>query len=341
MNSPDTRSRLSGLIAQLALAIAIAGTALAGFAWWQTRQIEDELGTYNEGLLGTFQSTSSDMQLLSDAIRSLEGALAERDERVARLEDDLQTLAAQLAAVGRRVDGLQGGQLDARDSWLRQQAEYYLVLANSELNLRDDVSRAIEALELADDVLLEIGDPGLSDVRGAVAAELQSLRAVPQPDLQGVALELGSLMARVDELPLREAAPGNYEVEPEADEEDQPGLGRLLDRTRGAVTSIIRIEREDEPAELVLTESERRLARRQLVLELQLARTAAIERREADYRASLVAADALLGGDFDRQARSVSAARELLGDLMTVQLAPPLPDIGDSLILLRTSTGAR
>lgn len=341
MSAPNTRNRLSGLFMLLALTIAIGATALAGFAWWQTRQIEDELGAYSEGLLGTFQTTSSDMQLLTDAIRSMESALAERDQRVARLENDLQTLAAQLAAVGRRVDGLQGGQLDARDSWLREQAEYYLVLANSELTLRDDVSRAIEALELADDVLLEIGDPGLADVRGAIAAELQSLRAVPLPDLQGVALELGSLMARVEELPLREAAPGNYEVEPEEDQEDEPGLGRLLDRTRGAVTSIIRIEREDQPAELVLTESERRLARRQLVLELQVARTAVIDRRQADFRASLVAADALLNSDFDRQARSVIAARELLGEQMTVQLEPSLPDISDSLILLRTSTGVR
>ena len=77
------------------------------------------------------------------------------------------------------------------------------MLANSELALRSAVGRAIAALELADGGLLELGDPGLGNVRRAIASELQALRAVPQPDLEGAAAELGSLMERVAELPLR------------------------------------------------------------------------------------------------------------------------------------------
>jgi uncharacterized protein HemX len=170
---------------------------------------------------------------------------------------------------------------------------------------------------------------------------MQSLRAVPQPDIEGIALDLGSLMTRVAALPMRAAAPDNYVVRAESDAEEEPGLGRLWDRTKGAVTSIVRIEREEEPVELVLTEAERRLARRQLGLELQIARTALVERRQADFRASLATADTLLDQDFDRQAQSIVSARELLGELNVVELAPPLPDISASLTLLRAAAGAR
>jgi uncharacterized protein HemX len=154
-------------------------------------------------------------------------------------------------------------------------------------------------------------------------------------------LELSALMARVPELPMQAAAPDNYVTDPEASDVDEPGFSRLWDRTRGAFTSIVRIEREDGPVQLVLTESERRVARRQLALELQIARTAVVERRQPDFRASLVAADTLLNRDFDREARSIVSARELLGGYMSVELAPPLPDISGSLNLLRNAAGAR
>jgi uroporphyrin-3 C-methyltransferase/uroporphyrinogen III methyltransferase/synthase len=91
----------------------------------------------------------------------------------------------------------------------------------------------------------------------------------------------------------------------------------------------------------MLTESERRLVRQQLELEIQLARTAVLERRQAAFRASLVAADAILNRDFETSAQSIVESRSLLGEMTRVELSPPLPDIGDSLTLFRSATGAR
>jgi len=337
--APVRRNRFA-LGTLLALVLALAGLALAGYTWWQAGRIESDLLAYRQGLLGSFENTSGDLRLLADTIDELQSALAVRDARQQSQSDDLEALAAELRALGRRVDSLQGGQLDAHDSWLREQIEYYLVLANAELGLRAAVNRAIAALELADGGLLELGDPGLGNVRRAIASELQALRAVPVPDLEGAAAELGSLMERVAELPLRAAMPDNYEIETDDEADEEPGLGRLWDRTKGAVTSIVRIERTDEPEEVVLNDADRRLTRRQLGLELQVARAALAERRQTDFRASLVAADTILERDFDREARSIVAARALLGELMTVELTPPLPDISTSLTLLRNAPGA-
>jgi len=338
---PKRSWRWQSMVPLLAIVVAFGGVLLAAVAWQQSRRLDGDLQMYRQGVLGSFESTSGDMRSLADTIEQLQQALAARDARAQGLDTDLEALAGELRALARRVDGLQGGRLDARDEWLREQIEYYLVLANAELGIRGETGGAIAALELADGALLELGNPGLGNVRRAIAAEMQALRAVPQPDVEGIALDLGSLMARVAELPMRAAAPDNYVVQPDADAEDEPGLGRLWDRTKGAVTSIVRIEREEEPVELVLTDAERRLSRRQLGLELQIARTSLAERRQADFRASLMAADALLNQDFDREARSIVSARELLGELMTIELAPPLPDISASLTLLRAAAGAR
>jgi uroporphyrin-3 C-methyltransferase len=334
------RSFLSGLVPKLAIMVAVIAVLIAAALWWQYRQFYLELNSADSFLLDGLEDTRASLRSLQDEVDSIRSALGESDADVSALRDDLEVLPVELRALGRRVEALQGGQLDAEASWLREQAEYYLVLANNELELGRRVGNAISALELADDILRDLGDPALVDIRIAVAEELQNLRAVPIPDLEGFAANLGGLMARVPDLPMRAAAPENFGAPEESLDDIEPGLGRLLERTRGAVTSIIRIERQEEPVGRVLTESERRIIRHQLTLELQIARTAVLERREAVFRASLIAADTILNRDFDRNAQSIIETRRLLGDMMQIELAPPLPDISDSLTLLRNAPGA-
>jgi uroporphyrin-III C-methyltransferase len=335
----QSRGFLSGLVPKLAIMIAVIAVMIAAALWWQYRQFYVELSGDDSFLLDGLEDTRATVRRLEDEIQALRGELAVSETAVGALSDDVEALPVELRALGRRVEALQGGRLDARDSWLRQQAEYYLVLANVELGLGRRIGNAIAALELADDVLRDLGDPGLVDVRGAVAAELQNLRAVPQPDLEGLAANLGGLISRVPDLPMRPATPADFGAPEESLDDVEPGLGRLLERTRGAVTSIVRIERQEEPVGLVLTESERRLIRHQLALELQIARTAVLERRQEVFRASLVAADEILNRDFNRADQSIVETRALLGEMMRAELSPELPAIGDSLTLLRNAPG--
>jgi uncharacterized protein HemX len=333
------RGLLSALVPKLAIVVAVIAVMIAAALWWQYRQFYVELSGDDAFLLDGLEDTRASLRRLEDEIQLLRGELAVSETAVDALSDDVEVLPVELRALGRRVEALQGGRLDARDSWLREQAEYYLVLANVELGLGRRVGSAIAALELADDVLRDLGDPGLVDVRNAVAEELQDLRAVPQPDLEGYAANLGGLMSRVPDLPMRPASPEDFGA-PEASLDDvEPGLGRLLERTRGAVTSIVRIERQEEPVGRVLTESERRLIRHQLALELQIARTAVLERRQAVFRASLVAADEILNRDFNRSDQRIVETRALLGEMMRAELSPALPGISDSLTLLRNAPG--
>jgi uncharacterized protein HemX len=333
------RRFLSGLVPKLAIMVAVIAVLIAAALWWQYRQFYVELSNDDAFLLENLEDSRASLRRLEDEIQSIRGELAASGAEVDALSSDLEAVPVELRALGRRVEALQGGRLDARDSWLREQAEYYLVVANVELGLAGHLGSAITALELADDVLRDLGDPGLVDVRSAVAEELQELRAIDVPDLEGYAANLAGLMDRAPELPMRPASPEDFGTSEQSLDDVEPGLGRLLERTRGAVTSIVRIERQEEPVGRVLTESERRLIRHQLALELQIARTAVLEQRQAALRASLVAADTILNRDFDRTNQSIVEARRLLGEMMRIELSPELPDISDSLTLLRNAPG--
>ena len=335
------RRSVAGRIARGIVGIAVLAGIGVAVVWWQSRPVEPLVSPEDLFVLQSLEDAQAALQRLEARNQALEAELAAFRSRVDSLGGDIEVLPTEIGALRRQLASLQGGQLDSRESWLQEQASYYLVLANTELGLGGRVTSAITALELADDVLRELGDPAFADVRRAIAAELQSLRGVEVADLERNLADLAGLVARVSELPMRAVVPQNFSAPEESLEDVDPGIGRLWERTKGAVTSIVRVERQEEPVAVLLTDAERQIVRRQLALELQIARTALFERREQAFRASLVAADGILNRDFDREAQSIIEARRLLAGMMRVEVEPELPRIGDSLVLLRAALGAQ
>ena len=339
--APTEPAAFSGLVPKLAIVVAIIASAIAGALWWQYRAFYADLAGADDSLLDSVADARANLRRLDDDLNALEDVVGVSAADMASQRAEFEALLSELRALDRRVEALQGGRLDARDTWLREQAEYYLVLANTELTLGRRVSTAIQALELADDVLRDLADPGLLDVRAAIAGERQALRALALPDLEGLAVSLRSLAERVPELPMRATNPDPYSPGAADLENVEPGLGRLWASTKAALASIIRIEKQDAQLGPLLTEAERRVARRQLELEIANARAAVLAARQEQFRSSLVAADLILSRDFDTSAAAIGEVRGQLAALVVIDLAPALPDISESLLLLRSARGGQ
>src|SRR5690606_37833140 len=80
-------------------------------------------------------------------------SLQDLPRRLANIEDDLDELPNRLTAMERQINAAQGGSSDARTAWIRAEAEYYLTVANTELELAGHWENAVRALELADNRL--------------------------------------------------------------------------------------------------------------------------------------------------------------------------------------------
>jgi uroporphyrin-3 C-methyltransferase len=98
---------------------------------------------------------------------------------------------------------------------------------------------------------------------------------------------------------------------------------------------LVRVERRDEPVPQSLSAAERALSRRQLEVELELARIAALRGDEQAFSSGLEMAIVILRRDFDASAADVEGALALLGELRSFDIDPQRPDIGGSLNLLR------
>jgi uroporphyrin-3 C-methyltransferase len=315
----------------LALVLALVAIGVTGMLWWQYRAFYVSLDQTDVVTAQQLERVRAEQRALQDGLKSAHDDAETLRQRTATLADRIDLLPGRFAELERRLDAVQGGSFDARSALLRSEAEYYLGVANTELALGRRWQNAITALELADGRLAELGSPELAPVREEIASELLALRSVKLPDIEGMLLSLGRLAARAGDLPMRADVPTTRA----AAAAPEPGFARLWASIKSMLLGLVRIERRDEPVAHALSAAERELGRRELEIEIEVARTAALRAEQQAFRSALDAAIGLLQRDFDTDSGEVEGALALLREMRGVDVDPKRPDIGASLVKLR------
>jgi uncharacterized protein HemX len=323
------------LSSTVALLFAFVAIMVAGMLWWQYRQFYVSLDQTDTVAAEALARVRAEQRALQDSLADTREDLATLRQLNTSLGDRVDALPGRFVALEERLDAVQGGSFDARGTLLRSEAEYYLTVANTELTLTNDYESAVTALELADTRLAEIANPELRPVREAIAGELLALRSLRLPDIEGIVFGLGRLAARADEFPLRADLPATLASAPDEDLAAEPGFGRLWLAIKGTLLDLVRVERRDEPVPQVLSAVERALSRRQLEVELELARIAALRADQQAFLSGLETALEILRRDFDASAADVEGAVALVSELRSFDVDPQPPDISGSLNLLR------
>jgi uncharacterized protein HemX len=331
---PSGRAGLNAVNA-LALILACLAVAGAGFLWWQYRQFYVALDAVDGQTITSLQGLRASVRQLADRLQELDG----RDQRITataeRLSDRVDSFAPRLLELEESIAAAQGISADARGRWLRAQAEYFLTVANAELTLRGDRASAVTALELADGRLVELGNPALAGVREQIARELLELRGIRIADVEGLSFSLSGLASRVPQLPMRVPSPERYASFGDPPASTEPGLARLWQSFKNALSGMISIERSQSSNPYRLSGGEQALVIRQLELELTLARLGLVQGHPEVFRGGLAAAQALLEAHFMTSEAAVEGAIALLQEMSRFDVAPRYPDISRSLELLR------
>ncbi len=280
-----------------------------------------------ENLQGSVSELSADDTRTTFAIDSLRRDIEQR-------ADLLDTLPPRMSNLERSVAALQGVSIEARNTYLIAEAEYYMQIANAQLQLAGNPYLASLALDQADDRLLQLADPALTATRAAIADELAALEVMEKPDIAGVTLVLASLARVVDSLPLRSAGSAAA-VEAEADNGELSGPARVWAAVKDASSSLIRITPPDGEKAALITPDIANLARSNLSLQLQAARLALLRGEQEIFEQSLDDADAWLDLYFDTRSEQVRSARQTMTEIRAEYASAAPPDISQSLRLLR------
>lgn len=338
------KSGASATVAWLALFLALLTTAAVGYSYLQQFRADSDARDDAEAAAALSSQLADANRKLGDldqAIRDIRDAEQRTGSAVDSLRRDLDSrtelldsMPPRMNNVERSVAALQGISLDTRNTYLVAEAEYYLQIANSQLQLAGNPYLASLALEQADDRLVQLGDPALTEVRRAIANEIAALDVMEKPDIGGVALTLSSLARVVDSLPLRRVA-GAKDEDDESGSSEEGGVTRAWGAVKGAFTGLVKHTPPGDERAPLLTPDAEPLIRSNLALQLQAARLALLRGEQQVFEQSIDDARSWLRNYFDVSTEPVDSALETLAEIRAGYSASAPPDISSSLRLLR------
>ena len=342
--SKSAKKSRGGAIAWLALLFSIATMATLAyliFEGWRDRQAADQTGSSISSLGSQIEASQESVSGLDRRITELAGADANTASALESLQRDLDDRIRQLESLPPRMSGiessvasLQGVSVGTRDTWLLAEAEYYLQIANVQLQLAGNPQLAALALGMADERVVQLANPALFDVRAAISDELAALEVMERPDIEGMTLTLSSLARVIDSLPLKGRDSSNAGVTADIDT-DLSAVDRALAAVRDTMSGLVKITPPDQAAMPLVTPDAVYFLRTNLTLHLQIARLALLRGEKAVFEQSLDDATEWLEQYFDTESAQVAGSLQTIAEIRGKLFSVTPPDISESLRLLR------
>lgn len=336
------RQRGNG-VAWLALLVALVAVTGAGYVFFESWLAQEDTAT--DDAIAGLQSRLAAAEAARDELAAqvemlgaldlsssaeIEALRQELDERV-RL---LSSLPARMSTLESSMASLAGISQSSRDAWLIAEAEYYMQIANAQLQLANNPELAALALRMADERVVQMSNPALLDVRRAIANELASLDVMEKPDIAGASMTLASLAHVVESLPLVSGTNQHDEATTSVDEE-QSGLNRAWSSMKSAMSGLVRVTPPDQAKMALISPDAESFLRNNLALQLQSARLALLRGEQAVFEQSLDDTSEILSEYFDSSSAQVQSAQATLVEIRGSIATSVTPDISGSLQLLR------
>ena len=319
----DTPRRVHSY-SRLTTAIAVLALAIGCYALWRLDATRDRLEAANQ----LITQLESNREILQSQLKALaEHEQASRNELSKRL-DALNDAPKQLQEFGAALEELRGRTEGPERAWSRAEAYFLMELAQRRLTLDRDIDTAVTALESADSRLASLRDPSVAEVRQQIGKEVQALRLVPRPDINGILARLTNAEEQAALSPVR----GIVAVERETPASTLPEgfFARAWAVVRNALVALITVRKVDDRGGSIVTLEEQALRRQHLQLMLYSARAAVVRHDRTAYRSSLSGAGRWLGEFFDLTDPETAALGKEISALEPLDIDPRLPDISGS-----------
>ena len=328
-------------VAWLAFLVAIVALAASGYVAWNDWRTPADTGA-DEALAGLESRVSASRESLADLdarLSELAGRDAGVDADLAALRQDvderirlLSSLPARMSTLEGSVASLAGISEGARDAWVLAESEYYMQIANAQLQLANNPHLAALALRMADERIVQLANPALTDVRRAISDELAALDLIERPDIEGATLTLASLARVVESLPL---ASGDEDDETTEIDPELSGAGRAWASVKNAMSGLVKVTPPERAKLVQLSPDAEFFLRNNIALQLQSARLALLRGEQAIFTQTLDDTSALLNDYFDTDSAAVQSALETIAEIREYGFTADIPDISTSLRLLR------
>ena len=333
-----------GLAMLSALGLLAYQQRLSAGEFAAVRSENQRLQQSQEEQLRQLQNFELQVQQLTSALQQ---PLAVDDSAIAELRAQIENQIVNIANIDNKVslvESLQQSVISSPDfEWKIFEADYLLGIANQKLQLESDVSAAIAMIVAADAALVGSGSNRVFAVRQSIASDLASLRGVDAFDRQGVYLRIGALIQEVDNIDLqssmREIFENRTETEPSI-VQPAPTSSDMVTSSLEFLSTIFVWRQLDQAPNTTLAAEQGEFIKQNLKLMLEQSQLALLMKEQNVYVEILTKSSDWLG----RYAVMNSSAVRLIFDelqlLSNTDINPVLPEISESLMLIRQLTSA-
>ncbi len=325
--------------AALLAAVAAAAIVLA----WNTQQ---RVKTLEAELVKRQQDSGSQATEARTLARQAESTARETAAKLALLEARVAETSMQRSQLEDLIQSL----ARSRDENVLADLDAAIRVAQQQSAITGSAEPLVLTLKQADERLARYNQPRLERVRRAVAQDLERARGAGVTDITVLTIRLDEVIRQVDELPLQ-AAPERRSAARSDAAAAAPaasaaaGYGERWSALGSAlwqeVKSLVRVSRIDAPEAMLLAPEQAFFLRENLKLRLLNARLALLSRQFDTAQTDLREAQAVLDRWFDRGARRVGVASDLVRALAAQarQVAVPRPDA--TLAAIATASAGR
>ncbi len=343
-------------------AVAVAILAVLSWQSYDTSQRLRELHTEVARRLNDANNNSTEAHTLAkqnrEAIEAMQG-------KIGALDATLQQSQGQFAA----LTDMYAEFSQARDDRAISEVQQAIDIAAQQLQLAGNVQAALAALQSADSRLAGLDQARVLGLRKLVTRDIERLQALPLTDASSVALQLETIIGRIDSLPLgfehspqtalpqasapaaKPAAAGSRTTAKRASRDKaattpEPAASaphdgfaetslKVLQEFWADFRQLIRIERMDRPDQALLSPSQAGFLRENLRLRLLSARLALMQRDGRLFSEDVSQSRLWLQRYFDTESRPVASTLDDLAQIEQARLTLTLPSLEDTQTAVR------
>jgi uroporphyrin-III C-methyltransferase len=224
----------------------------------------------------------------------------------------------------------------SRDETALAEVEQMLLIAGQQLQLSANVKAALIAMQSADARLQRMERPAFNGLRKAISQDMDKLRALPSVDISGINLQINSLIAAVDQLPLAyQQRAANAAVAQAVPPKDETAWQKLLREIWQEVKQLVRVENTGKDEIQLLPPNQEFFLRENLKLRLLSARLSLLSRDQDGFKQELKTAQLWTARYFDAKSNEGVRMSDGLKKLAASDIGFELPDISPSLQAVR------
>ena len=287
----------------------------------------------------TIQSLTKQMQALSVNETVLK---QQQTDTQSLLTFNLEKLDAQQESLRKQLEGVSANLSQALQErgyqshdWVLLKARYYLELADINSTWGHNKASTLALLQQADDLLVNLQDPELSNVRQALIKEMTQLQINPGVDLVSLLVKLDVVQQRVTQLSIKN--PFNLEKDKSVETKNNgvtSSWRAQMHKSLLVLKQLVLIRHHDEAVEPLLSPEHESILRETCLLNLQEAQWAVTQQNQELYLLSLKQAVNTINRAFDLKEPNTQSLLKEIQTLQQMPLERAIPLSKEPLLLL-------